>query len=84
VKIILKGGHVVDPQRGINGVADVVIANGRIAAVGKQVSVDDAAVVQVPRGWVVSPGLIDMHVHLREPGQEHKETIASGSAASPS
>ena len=81
MKIILKGGHVVDPQRGINGVADVVIANGRIAAVGKQVSVDDAAVVEVPRGWVVSPGLIDMHVHLREPGQEHKETIASGSAA---
>jgi dihydroorotase len=81
VKIILKGGHVVDPIRGLNGPADVVVGNGRIALVGKNVPVDDAGVVEVPRGWLVVPGLIDMHVHLREPGQEHKETIASGSAA---
>ncbi|MGE5813901.1 MAG: dihydroorotase [Acidobacteriota bacterium] len=81
MKIILKGGHVVDPLRGLNGPADVVVANGRIALVGKNVPVDDAGVVEVPRGWLVVPGLIDMHVHLREPGQEHKETVATGSAA---
>jgi dihydroorotase len=81
VKTILKGGHVVDPLRSLNGPADVVISGGRIATVAKNVPVDDAAVVEVPRGWLVVPGLIDMHVHLREPGQEHKETVASGSAA---
>lgn len=81
MKTILKGGHVVDPRRGLNGPADVLIDDGRIARVGKDMPVGDAAVVDVPRGWLVVPGLIDMHVHLREPGQEQKETIATGTAA---
>jgi dihydroorotase len=81
VKTILKGGHVVDPRRGLNGPADVLIDDGRIARIGKDMPPDGAGVVEVPRGWLVVPGLIDMHVHLREPGQEQKETVATGTAA---
>lgn len=81
MKTILKGGHVVDPQRGLNGPADIVVEAGRISSIGKNVPVEGATVLEVPRGWVVVPGLIDMHVHLREPGQEHKETVATGTAS---
>jgi dihydroorotase len=81
VRLLLKGGHVVDPLRGLNGPADVLIEGDRIARVGTSLPVDGASVVEVPKGWLVTPGLIDMHVHLREPGQEHKETIATGTAA---
>lgn len=81
MKTMLKGGHVVDPLRGLNGTADVLIESDRIVRVGRDLPVDGAAVVEVPRGWIVTPGLIDMHVHLREPGQEHKETVATGAAA---
>ena len=78
---LLKGGHVVDPVNGIDGVHDVLLDGGRIAAVGRDLPVDGAAVVDIPQGLVVCPGFIDMHVHLREPGQEHKETVASGTAS---
>ena len=56
----------------------VLIDGDRIARVGKDLPVDGAAVIEVPKGFVVTPGLFDMHVHLREPGQEHKETVATG------
>lgn len=79
--VVLKDGHVVDPAQGINGTVDVRIENGRVAAVGVDLPVDGAAAVAVPAGLVVCPGFIDMHVHFREPGQEHKETIATGAAA---
>ena len=79
--VVLKGGLVVDPAQGINGTADVRIENGRVAAVGADLPVDGAAAVAIPAGLVVCPGFIDMHVHFREPGQEHKETIATGAAA---
>ena len=75
---LLKGGRVVDPKANRDGHFDIRIENGRVAAVGKDLPVDGARVVEVPAGFVVTPGLIDMHVHLREPGQEHKETIATG------
>ena len=79
---LLKGGHVVDPVNGRNGAFDVLIEDGRIARVERDLSRDLAAeVIEVPSGLLVCPGLIDMHVHLREPGQEHKETIATGAAA---
>ena len=78
MKRLLKGGRVVDPASGIDGAFDVLIEGDRIARVGRDLPVDDATVVEVPRGFIVVPGLIDMHVHLREPGQEHKETIATG------
>src|SRR5437667_12416215 len=81
-KRLLKGGRVVDPANGRDGTFDVLIDGGRIAKVGRDLPVDAGfAVVDIPRGLVICPGLIDMHVHLREPGQEHKETVATGTAA---
>ncbi|PYQ92957.1 MAG: hypothetical protein DMF97_20850, partial [Acidobacteria bacterium] len=74
-KCLLKGGRVVDPANGRDGTFDVLIDGGRIAKVGRDLPVDaGVAVVDIPSGLVICPGLIDMHVHLREPGQEHKET----------
>jgi dihydroorotase len=81
MKWLLKGGRVVDPAHGIDGMHDVLIDGERIARVGRDLPVDDATVVEIPAGLVVCPGLIDMHVHLREPGQEHKETVATGAAS---
>jgi len=79
--VVLKGGQVVDPAQGINGVVDVRIEGNRIAAVGAELPLDGATRVDMPGALVVCPGFIDMHVHFREPGQEHKETIATGAAA---
>ena len=79
MKLLLKNGRVIDPAAGRDGQFDVLIENGRIAKVGKSLPADGARVIDVPAGFIVAPGLIDMHVHLREPGQEHKETIATGS-----
>jgi len=81
-KRLLKGGRVVDPVNGRDGAFDVLIDGDRIARVGRDLQVDaDVTIVDIPSGLVVCPGLIDMHVHLREPGQEHKETVATGTAA---
>lgn len=79
--LILKGGRVVDPASGVDGTLDVLIDDGKVRKVGKDLPVDGAEVFEVPKGAVVAPGLIDIHVHLREPGQEHKETIATGTAS---
>src|SRR5580765_4664382 len=81
MKRLLKGGRLVDPANGRDGMFDVLIDDGRIARVGRDLPADGAAVVDIPSGYIVCPGLIDMHVHLREPGQEHKETVATGVAA---
>ena len=81
MKKLLKGGRVVDPANGIDGAFDILIADGVIARVGRDLPIDGATVVEIPAGLVVCPGLIDMHVHLREPGQEHKETVATGTAS---
>ncbi len=78
---LLKGGRVIDPVNGIDGPHDVLIDGGRIARVGRDLPADGAEVIEVPAGFVICPGFIDMHVHLREPGQEHKETVATGTAA---
>src|SRR5437016_2448101 len=81
-KRLLKGARVVDPANGRDGTFDVLVLGDRIARVGRDLPVDaGTAVIEMPGGLVVTPGLIDMHVHLREPGQEHKETIATGTAA---
>jgi len=81
-KRLLKAGRVIDPANGRNGTFDVLIDGDRIARVSQDLPVgDDVFVVEIPSGLVVCPGLIDMHVHLREPGQEHKETVATGTAA---
>jgi dihydroorotase len=81
MKTLLKGGRVVDPSNRLDGAYDVLIEGDRIAAVGRNLPVDDTTVVAIPAGFIVCPGLIDMHVHLREPGQEHKETVATGTAS---
>jgi dihydroorotase len=81
--LLLTGGRVIDPASKLDGVADVLIVNGKIAAVGKDAAAKagkDVERVDV-KGLVVCPGLIDLHVHLREPGQSAKETIASGTAS---
>jgi dihydroorotase len=78
MKMLLKGGRVVDPASGRDGEFDVLIEDGRIARVDKSLPADGAEVFAIKPGWLVAPGLIDIHVHLREPGQEHKETIATG------
>jgi dihydroorotase len=81
MKRLLKGGRVVDPVAGLDGTYDVLIDGDRISEVGRDLPAsrtDGGPVVNVPAGLVVVPGLIDMHVHLREPGQEHKETVATG------
>ena len=81
MKKLLKGGRVIDPANGVDGVQDVLIDGDRIARVGRDLPADGATVVEIPTGLVVCPGFIDMHVHLREPGQEHKETVATGTAS---
>jgi dihydroorotase len=81
MKLLLKGGRVVDPASGRDGEFDVLVEDGRIARVGKSLPTEGADVLEVKPGWIVAPGLIDIHVHLREPGQEHKETIATGTAS---
>ncbi len=77
-ELIIKGGRVVDPSQEIDEVADVVIKRGKIAEIGQATGGGD---VIEAAGRIVCPGLIDMHVHLREPGDEDAETIASGCAA---
>jgi dihydroorotase len=79
--VIVKGGRVVDPATGRDGAFDLLVKDGRILRVGRDLPANGAQVVEVPADWIVAPGLIDIHVHLREPGQEHKETIATGSAS---
>ena len=80
MKQLLKGGHVIDPANALDEIADVLIENGKIKAVGADLPAKGAEIIDVT-GKLVTPGLIDMHVHFREPGQEAKEDFASGSMA---
>ena len=75
--LLIQGGHVIDPGRGYDGVMDIRIRNGRIEAVSKGLEAKRADVLDAS-GKLVLPGLIDMHAHLREPGDEESETILSG------
>jgi len=81
--LLLTGGRVIDPANGLDSTADVLVLDGKIAAVGKDAGKRAPAGVERMdvSGLVVCPGLIDLHVHFREPGQTQKETIATGSAA---
>ncbi len=78
--LLIRNGRVIDPSQEIDETTTVAIAGGRIAAIGKSAPKSADRVIDAA-GLIVAPGLIDMHVHLREPGQEQKETIASGTAA---
>ncbi|MCF2620907.1 dihydroorotase [Collinsella tanakaei] len=78
--LLLKNAHVVDPSVELDGIRDVLIDGDRIAEVGENLSADGAEVIDLSGKYLV-PGLVDMHVHLREPGYEHKEDIESGTRA---
>ena len=81
-RILISGGHLIDPAGHIDAPRDLLIENGRVAAVDAKINVDPQTVqVMDATGLIVTPGLVDIHVHLREPGQSYKETIASGTAA---
>lgn len=79
--LLITHGRVIDPSSSLDQVTDVLIVDGRIATVGKGLGKPDGAEVVDAKGLVVAPGLIDLHVHLREPGNEDVETIASGARA---
>ncbi|HEY2329303.1 MAG TPA: dihydroorotase, partial [Verrucomicrobiae bacterium] len=79
--LLLTGGRVVDPANKFDAVADVLILDGKISAVGKNLSAPAGVEIFNASGKIVSPGLIDLHVHFREPGQTAKENIATGTAA---
>ena len=79
--ILIQGGRVIDPSRGSDGVADVYLTDGKVAAVGSNIVGEEGTLVIPAAGKVVAPGLIDLHVHLREPGQEDQETVATGAMA---
>ena len=79
---VIKGGRVVDPSTRVDRVADLYVRDGVIASIGvKPAGFPEGAEVLDAKGCIVAPGFIDLHVHLREPGQEGKETIASGARA---
>jgi len=80
VKILIKNGRVIDPLTNIDDTLDILIQDGRIVEVKAKIDTSEAQTIDASR-LVVTPGLIDMHVHLREPGFEYKETIASGAKA---
>ena len=79
--LLLTGGRVVDPASHFDSLADVLIIDGKISAVGKKISTPKGIEVFDAKGKIVCPGLIDLHVHLREPGQTAKENLATGTAA---
>ena len=79
-EILLRGGRVIDPASGRDGVADVLVRRGRIASIAPTIDADGAEIVDCT-GLVVSPGFVDLHVHLREPGREDAETVYTGTRA---
>jgi dihydroorotase len=79
--LLIKAGRIVDPSQNLDASGDLLLVEGRVASVGGVGEAPSDARVLDATGWVVTPGLIDVHVHLREPGQEHKETIATGARA---
>lgn len=80
--ILIRGGHLIDPVAGINAPRDLLLVDGKVAAVDTPGKIKHAGAETVDaKGLLVAPGLVDIHVHLREPGQGYKETIATGTAA---
>src|SRR5262245_28878379 len=81
MNLLITGARVVDPANRVDAVQDVLVTNGRIARLGRALKASAGTDMVDAAGKVVCPGFIDMHVHLREPGHEYKETIASGTRA---
>ena len=80
MKYLIKNGMVIDPSSKLNEVCDILISEGKIEKVGKDLDVKADEVINA-KGKIVAPGLVDMHTHLREPGREDEETIKSGTRA---
>jgi dihydroorotase len=80
-RILIQGGRVIDPSQQMDTAADVLLEDGKVSAVGTDLGQPEGAEVIDAGGKVVAPGLIDLHVHLREPGQEDQETVATGAMA---
>ncbi|MEE9403256.1 MAG: amidohydrolase family protein, partial [Algisphaera sp.] len=78
--LLIQNGRLIDPANNRDEITDVLLRNGKVAEIGRGVGPTDAATLNA-EGCLVTPGLIDPHVHLREPGQEDKETIATGAAS---
>ncbi len=78
--LAIRGGRILDPANGIDAIGDVVLVDGRVAAIGSDAGKDAAETIDA-HGLVVAPGFVDIHCHLRQPGFEHKETIATGTLA---
>ncbi|HYX40856.1 MAG TPA: dihydroorotase, partial [Pyrinomonadaceae bacterium] len=82
MRLLIANGYVIDPTQGINGGQNLLIEDGRVAALlGRGEDVPEGAEVFDAMGLIVAPGFIDLHTHLREPGQEYKETIQTGALA---
>ena len=79
--LIFRGGRLVDPSQDLDAFVDLEVQDGRVSRLGEGLSETDGATEVDAKGLILTPGLIDMHVHLREPGQEYKETIRSGTRA---
>ena len=81
MSLLIRGGRVLDPANSVDAVQDLLIQDGKVARLGPKLAAPQATTVIDASGKVVCPGFIDMHVHLREPGYEYKETVASGTRA---
>jgi len=79
-ELLIQRGRVIDPSQGLDRKADVLVRGGRVAAIGENLAAPEAQRLDASE-CVVAPGFIDLHAHLREPGREHAETIASGGQA---
>lgn len=78
--MLIKNGRVIDPKSGFNEIVDIYIKDGKIKEISKNINLEDENIIDA-NGLIVSPGLVDIHVHFREPGQTYKETIATGADA---
>ena len=80
MKLLIRSGRIIDPSQQIDKISDLLIEDGLVKSIDESL-VDNGAEVFDASGLIVAPGFVDLHVHLREPGEEYKETIASGAAA---
>ncbi|HEX3722325.1 MAG TPA: amidohydrolase family protein, partial [Nitrolancea sp.] len=79
--IVFRNGRVVDPSQGVDAVADLWVEDGRVVAVGSQIEAPVGAEIVDAQGLIVTPGLVDVHAHLRDPGYLAKETLETGAAS---
>ena len=80
-QVLIKGGSVIDPAKNSKKNSDILIKNGLISDVGQNLDVEAGTITVDATNLTVSPGFVDLHCHLREPGEEHKETISTGTKA---